>query len=334
MLCLAAMSGCSATAGSAADDKDVQAESGPDAGVGASTETEVEFDGERIALIDGFQPEGIAAGPGSLAYVGTMTGGGILEVDLATGARRFLVEPEVGVRAFAGLAYDATHDHIFACGAWFQNGFVYDASSGAQLTKLQFPGNAGVVNGVAVTADWAFFSDSLRAAIYRVALSSDGLPVGEIQDVVLTGDFDFVAIGNNGNGIAAAGGAMVLLLNSANGTLYRIDSSTGDAARVEVSGGSIDHGDGLSYVGDDLLIVRNGAARQGVDEIVRLRLDEAVTSAEIVGATTSAAFAFPTTAAVLGDDVWVVNARLDEVIHGATKPDDAFDLVRVHLPRG
>ena len=334
MLCMAAMSGCTATTDSSADADGAAAEGGSDVGAGASSESEVEFDGERIVLIDGFQPEGIAAGPGSLAYVGTMTGGGIIEVDLATGARRFLVEPEIGVRAFAGLAYDAKHDHIFACGAWFQNGFVYDASSGAQLAKLQFPGNAGVVNGVAVTADWAFFSDSLRAAIYRVALDSDGLPAGEIQDVVLTGDFDFVEVGNNGNGIVAAGGTMVFLLNSANGTLYRIDSSTGEAARVEVSGGVIDHGDGLSYVGDDLLVVRNGATRGGVDEVVRLRLDESMTSADVVGVGTSAAFAFPTTAAVLGDDVWVVNARLDDVIHGATKPDDAFDLVRVHLPRG
>ena len=41
---------------------------------------------ERIALPDGYRPEGIAAGKGGSVYVGSIPTGRVLEIDTRTGA--------------------------------------------------------------------------------------------------------------------------------------------------------------------------------------------------------------------------------------------------------
>jgi hypothetical protein len=43
---------------------------------------------ERIALPDGFRPEGIAAGKGPSVYVGSIPTGRVLEIDTKTGPRK------------------------------------------------------------------------------------------------------------------------------------------------------------------------------------------------------------------------------------------------------
>src|SRR5215210_3393978 len=63
-----------------------------------------------IALPDGFQPEGIAIGPGHTFYVGSIPTGRVWKGDLRTGESSELVPTQPG-RNSIGLAVD----HVDAC---------------------------------------------------------------------------------------------------------------------------------------------------------------------------------------------------------------------------
>ena len=56
---------------------------------------------ERIALPDGFRPEGIAAGKGRSVYVGSIPTGRVLRIDTETGASRESVPAREGTRRSA-----------------------------------------------------------------------------------------------------------------------------------------------------------------------------------------------------------------------------------------
>ena len=62
---------------------------------------------ERIALPDGFRPEGIAAGKGKSVYVGSIPTGQVLEIDTRTGALSEAV-PARAEHAAIGLKYWVT----------------------------------------------------------------------------------------------------------------------------------------------------------------------------------------------------------------------------------
>src|SRR4051794_21324875 len=47
---------------------------------------------DRIELPDGFQPEGIAIGPGPVGWLGSLSDGDIYRVDLCTGAGQVISE--------------------------------------------------------------------------------------------------------------------------------------------------------------------------------------------------------------------------------------------------
>lgn len=53
--------------------------------VGASADAAPRRAPDRIALPDGFQPEGIATGPGPVAFFGSRATGAIYRADLRTG---------------------------------------------------------------------------------------------------------------------------------------------------------------------------------------------------------------------------------------------------------
>ena len=73
--------------------------------------------------------------------------------------------------------------------------FVYDARTGALVREVQLAtgGGATFVNDVVVTKRAAFFTDSNRAVLYRLALSKNGAPARRRSALPLTGDFQLVA---------------------------------------------------------------------------------------------------------------------------------------------
>ena len=107
---------------------------------------------EKIALPNGFAPEGIEIGLGKTFYTGSRLTGQIWVGDLRTGTGRTLVEGATTAEHARrdGIEYD--RGRLWVAGVGFGNGRVYDARTGALLREYQFATPPGTfINDVVVT---------------------------------------------------------------------------------------------------------------------------------------------------------------------------------------
>ena len=276
-----------------------------------------------IALPTGFQPEGIAVGNGHTFFVGSIPTGAVYRGDLRTGAGDVLVPPQAG-RAAIGLALDQRH-RLFVAGGPTGQGYVYDARTGASLASFQLAAGTGptFVNDVVVTKDAAWFTDSFRPVLYRVAIAPDGT-LGAVTTVPLGGDF-VQGAGFNTNGIdATPNGKTLVIVQSGAGALFTVDPATGLADRIELTGGNVAFGDGILLDGKTLYVVQNQLNRVAV-----VRLSPQLTSGHITGHLTNPALDVPTTVAEFGSRLYAVNARF-----GTPDPANAaFAVVQLRKAR-
>jgi len=258
---------------------------------------------DTIPLPNGWQPEGIAVGDGSTFYAGSIPTGAVYRGDLRTGTGSILV-PGVPGRSATGLKHD--RGRLFVSGASTGKAWVYSASTGALIREYQLAAGSDptFVNDVAVTKDAAYFTDSNRAVVYRVALAGDGTPAAAAQALPLTGDFQLMP-GFNLNGIVASPNGKVLIAVQTNtGKLFRIDPATGATRLVDLGGVSLPNGDGLLLQGKTLYVVQNVANR-----ITVVQLAPDLAGGSVAGTITSPSFDVPTTLARFGNGLYAVNAR-------------------------
>ena len=290
---------------------------------GASANKSPQFP-DIIPLPDGFRPEGIVIGHGSTIFAGSLADGSIYQADLRTGVGDIFVEGQSGLIA-VGLSYDNRSNNLFVAGGPGGDARVYDAGSGELLMTYQLttPGTA-FINDAIVTRQAVYFTDSFNPVFYRVPLSANGrLPdPADVEEVPLSGDFEFIPGGFNANGIeASANGRYLILVNSSTGALYRVDPNSGAALAIDLGGDVVTSGDGLVRQGNTLYVVRNF-----LNQIAVVDLTSDLTSGEIVNTLTSDAFRIPTTADVFGSSLYAVNARFD--VQPPT-PDTEYEIVRV-----
>ena len=104
----------------------------------------------RITLPPGWMPEGIAAGPGTTIYVGSLAGGEVWAGDVRTGEGDVLVPPWGG--AAVGLKYEADANRLWVAGGPTATVRVYDASSGELLRQYTFAtATPSFINDLVVT---------------------------------------------------------------------------------------------------------------------------------------------------------------------------------------
>jgi len=259
---------------------------------------------EVLPLPDGFQPEGIAIGPGTTFYVGSIPTGAIYRGNLRTGDGALLVQPTEG-RAAIGLSVVRGGKRLFVAGGPTGQGYVYDTRTGDELAVYQLTEPGTFVNDVVVTRDAAYFTDSAKPAIYRVALGPGGAPTSEVETIELGGDFEFVPGAFNLNGIdATPNGKTLVVVNSTLGALYTVDPKTGVATRIDLGGATLPNGDGILLDGRTLYVVQNR-----LNQIAVVRLSEDLSQGEVVGLITDRDFRVPTTIAEFGNRLYAVNAR-------------------------
>jgi sugar lactone lactonase YvrE len=253
-----------------------------------------------IQLPNGFQPEGIAI-KGTTFYTGSLgTVQGVYRGDLRTGEGAPFIPGNGG--PFVGMKVDDA-GRLWIAGGGSGRGYVYDAATGALLATFQFATAPTFVNDVIVTKDAAWFTDSQRPQLYRVAIGPDGA-IGAVTTVDLTGKIQFVP-GFNLNGIAATpNGSTLIVVNSSTGKLYTIDTASLATREIDLAGATVTMGDGILLHGRTLYVVRNRA-----NEIVVIRLSPDLRSGAVVDVITSAAFDVPTTIARHGNALYAVNAR-------------------------
>jgi sugar lactone lactonase YvrE len=277
-----------------------------------------------IPLPDGFQPEGIVVGSGTTFYVGSIPTGAIYQGDLRTGEGAVLVPAQDG-RAAIGLDYDARSGYLFVAGGPTGQAYVYDGDTGETVAVYQLTAPGGVfINDVIVTRDAAYFTNSFAPELYRVPLGPGGKlsGTGEFETIALSGDFVQVA-GFNANGIAATpNGKWLIVVQSATGSLFRVDPATGYAEQIELSGlqSAVPAGDGILLQGRTLYVVQNQ-----LNQIAVIKLSPQFTSGEVVEIITDEDFRVPTTVALFGRYLYAVNARFGT----PPTPDTEYEVVQV-----
>jgi outer membrane protein assembly factor BamB len=277
---------------------------------------------EIISLPDGFAPEGVTTGHGPELFAGSLATGQIYRADLRTGAGEVVVDTPAGVPA-VGLSYDDRSGLLFVAGGPSGMAYVYDPDTGETAGSYTLTTESTFVNDVIVTNDAAYFPDSFRPYFYRLPLGPGGsLPeAGAVEEIELTGDYVFLPGSFNANGIEATGGGeWLIIVHSAEGKLYRVNPTTGEATLVDLGGDAVPNGDGILLQGDTLYVVQNQ-----LNQIAVVELSEDLTTGAVVETITSPDFDVPTTVAGFGSYLYAVNARF-----GTTPgPDVEYDVIQV-----
>ena len=275
----------------------------------------------KIALPNGFAPEGIEIGPENTFYVGSVASGAIYVGDLRTGEGRILVAGAAGVRSATGLELEG--DRLWVAGARFGNTIIYNAKTGAVLHELQLATGPGAtfINDVVVTKRGAaYFTDSQRPVIYKVGPGGIVSP-GPVTTIPLSGDYQHVAGQFNLNGIVATkNGRTLIAVQSVARKLFTIDPDTGVTNEIDLNGYDLTNGDGLLLRGRTLFVVQNRDNKVAV-----FRLSRDLTEATFLRALTNPDLDVPTTIDRDGRRLYVVNARF-----GTTTPtDQAYHVIRL-----
>lgn len=278
----------------------------------------------RFALPNGFRPEGIAIGRAPYAYFGSLAGGEVYRASLRTGEGRVISAGPGPDHPTGGLKTD-DRGRLYLAGAASRELRVVDLRSGA-VTLTHTVGSAGTfVNDVVLTPDAAWFTDSYKAQLYRLAIGRGGEP-GGVSTLPLSGDWvqgpDFTA---NGISRTPDGRALIVADTVADGgLLMRVDPRTGVATKVDTGSLRLPYADGLLLLGRVLYVVQQSANRVDV-----IRLDAAGTRGTPIAVITDPRFRIPTTVAAWGDRLYLPNARFDT----PPTPDTEYDVVSVPAVR-
>lgn len=253
---------------------------------------------QHIALPNGFQPEGIAVGPGKTFYVGSIPTGAVYRGDLRTGQGSIL-NPGSERASSVGLDVDR-QDRVWVAGGATGGARVIDGRTGALLASYQLTmASATFVNDVVATKRAAYFTDSVNPVLYRVPLH-----LGPASTIPLTGDLVYQQ-GFNLNGIdATPDGRTLVVVQSNTGLLFTVDAASGLALAIDLGGERMNFGDGLLLDGRRLYVVRN---RVNLVAVIDLAPD--LRSGRVVARVTNPDFDVPATIARRGNRLYVVNAR-------------------------
>ena len=276
----------------------------------------------RIALPNGFQPEGIAIRANTF-YVGSIPTGAVYRGNLRTGAGAVLV-PGASGRAAVGVAVD-NRNRIFVAGGSTGKAFVYNAGTGATLATYTLTTSGTFINDVVVTRNGAYFTDSQNQVLYRIPIAAGGRLGASAQTIPITGDLKYTT-GFNANGIdATANGRTLVVVQSNTGKLFRVDAATDVSREITLGGATVTNGDGILLDGRTLYVVRNRD-----NEVVVIALAANLASGRVVTRLTSSQFNVPTTIDDLGRRLYAVNARF-----GVASPSTAeFWVTQLRKPKG
>ncbi len=257
-----------------------------------------------VVLPGATSAEGIALGRGSTFYAGDLFTGDIFAGDLQRGTAELLVDAPDGRQA-AGMDFDRSTGLLFVAGGFTGQGYVYDTSTGDTVASYQFagPGSGALINDVVVTGDGAWFTDSTRPTLYFVPLTRSG--PGPFASLALSGPAAAITGQFNLNGIdATANGRTLIVAHTANSALYTVDSTTG--ASSHIAGLTLANVDGIELAGRRLWAVQNFD-----NQISVVRLASHLESGVIEHVIDSELFQIPTTAAIHGSKLAVVNGKFD-----------------------
>lgn len=258
----------------------------------------------EIVLPGATSAEGIARGAGSTFYAGDLFGGDIFRGDIRRKTAELFIDAPAG-RMALGMKADVANKLLFVAGGFTGHGYVYDLDTGASLADYAFGApNTSIINDVALVQGGAWFTDSAQPKLYFVPIDSHGSP-GAFRTLTVTGPAADLTGAFNLNGIAAtANGKTLIVAHTGDAALYTVDPATGASALI--AGASVPNVDGIVLRGHRLWAVQNFS-----NQVSRFQLDPDLSAGTLEEVITSPLFEVPTTAAIFGSTLGVVNAKFD-----------------------
>jgi sugar lactone lactonase YvrE len=281
----------------------------------------------------GIFPEGIAV-RGDTFYVGSTTDGTIYrgDVDEAV-AMPFLLPDNSEGRTFAvGMKVDGRT--LFVAGGPTGQVFAYDVRSG-ELTgqwSVADPTDAAnptFLNDIAIDRSGdVYVTDSLRPALYRI--DARDRRTDDVEALPTFVDFTGTALqyqpGFNVNGLVVSHDDRYVVVAQTNTRrLFRIAVRDRSVTPVDLDGELV-QGDGLVLRGRTLYAIDNFAT----PFVVRIDLERGLTEGTVVSRTTDPTFNDPTTAALVGRSLLVVNSQFGERTAGVAP--GPFTVSRIPAP--
>lgn len=261
-------------------------------------------------------------------FVSSTTDGAIYRGTLnGTSAQVFLPGGADGRTTAVGLKVSEA-GQLFVAGGATGRMFVYDVNTGALVRAYDTPAamNGTFINDVALTPDAAYFTDSRRPVLFRLARTASGVSGTLEAWLDLTGTPIAYGEGFNLNGIAATpDGKYLIVVQSNTGQLFRI--RTADKAVTEIEfGGTVKNGDGILLDGQTLYVSRNA------DKIiVPITLGADFTTGTVGTPFSDPTLMYPTTLAQAGNRLLVVNSQFDKRGPNVT-PTLPFTLSNIAIP--
>lgn len=257
-----------------------------------------------IVLPGATSAEGIARGAGSTFYAGDLFAGDIFRGDIRKGTAELFIDAPTG-RMALGMKADIAHHLLFVAGGFTGHAYVYDTRTGATIADYAFgAANTSIINDVTLVRGGAWFTDSAQPKLYFVPVDSHGAP-GPFTTLTVSGPAADLAGQFNMNGIAAtANGKTLIVAHTADAALDTVDPVTGTSATI--AGASVPNVDGIVLRGHRLWAVQNFS-----NQVSRFKLSPDLSSGTLEKVITSGLFETPTTAALFGNTLAVVNAKFD-----------------------
>jgi sugar lactone lactonase YvrE len=255
-------------------------------------------------------PEGVAYDDRTRAfYVGSTDNGQIFRGRLNGPAAIGFLAPGGDGRTFV-TGMKVAGRKLYVAGATSGRVWVYRLSDKKLLARFD-TGSGGFLNDLVVERDGdVIVTDSMRPFLYKITAAQvragRGTPKKIPYDTGAKGGF-------SANGIVAVGLNRVVFVDTGDGTLGYVDTDRRGSLPVKLSGGALTNGDGMALRGRTLYVVRNANAR-----VVKVRLSKSARSAKVIGSFTDPTLAYPTTAAIAGDRLLVVNSQFDKRGPGLT----------------
>lgn len=276
---------------------------------------------QSIVLPGAGSAEGIAIGTGSTFFAGDLLGGDIYRGNLQRGTVSPFIDNPAGERQAVGMSVDKKTGYLFVAGGQTGQAYVYDTRTGATVATYQLadPTTGPLINDVAITKDGAWFTDSLHAQLFFIPIGPGGA-LGPSSTLTISGPAATIPSGVNLNGIVASPDASTLIVgHTANAALYTVDSQTG--VSTQITGVSVPNVDGIILRGRTLWAV------QGFNnQIAVIRLSPDFGAGTVERLITSPLFQVPSTAALHGARLAVVNAKFDT---GFPPTADEYEVVIV-----
>lgn len=289
-------------------------------GASAQADTAKRFP-DTIALPAGFQPEGIAIGPGPVAFFGSRATGSIYRADLRTGQGAVISQgpgtPSLGMKTDRA-------GRLFVSGGSGGDARVIDVATGQVIKRYQLATVPAFINDVVLYGGAAWFTDSTNPVLYKVALGPDGALPDQATPLPLTGALQY-ATGINVNGIAPTPDRSGLIVVQSNtGKLFRVDPATGATTQVDLGGEPMTNGDGLLLRGRKLYVVQN---RLNTVAVLKLKADGS--AGKVADKLTDPRFDVPTTVAAFRGLLYLPNARFTT----PPAPDTPYSVVAIPRKR-